>query len=506
MGSSFQQAVEVPESLKESAMPPNHPATMQNTEATTSQNMEISLDVNATSERIRRASPESSKRGVSEHYEDRASKRVKSSTPSGCTSSTKAPSESGEVKDVITKETWQGFCEIESEPAFFSAILKDMGVEGINVREIFSVLPEYLETLSKPIYGFILLYNYRNQGTSEIPKETHNHVWFANQLPAQNSCATLAMINILMNCADIEIGDYLRQFLDFTKDMTPYQRGEALASFDFVKKIHNSFAKRMDILEADKHLSYKVKKSQHLAKDKKGRRKSTDSAATDDSAEDYEENGHHYIAYVPVGNEVWMLDGLNAQPINIATFSPTRGEDWVSAVVDSIQAIFASGGDNYTVFAIMPSPLPSLRRQACLAHNHLQTTETTLDRNNPEWRSFITDTNANESSVHPAVLGIETELAAHPTPSPLAATIASESTHHLLDRRVRVLEDLTSLANNIMSEMQDEADGARKAEQARFDHGPVIKAWAEMLAGNGYLEQHLDRFMEGKGGAKKARR
>ena len=54
--------------------------------------------------------------------------------------------------------------------------------------------------------------------------------------------------------------------------------------------------------------------------------------------------------------------------------------------------------------------------------------------------------------------------------------------------------------------MQDEADSAAKAAQGRFDHGPVIKLWAEMLAGNGYLEQNLDRFIEGKGGSKRGKK
>ena len=50
------------------------------------------------------------------------------------------------------------------------------------------------------------------------------------------------------------------------------------------------------------------------------------------------------------------------------------------------------------------------------------------------------------------------------------------------------------------------ADSAAKAAQGRFDHGPVIKLWAEMLAENGYLEQNLDQFIEGKGGSKKGKK
>jgi ubiquitin carboxyl-terminal hydrolase L5 len=446
-------------------------------------------------------SPESKKRTCEDFHEDFKPKRVKSSptpaTDDGTDHSARQPSEPAEPKDNVTKETWQGFCEIESEPAFFSAILQDMGVQDINVREIFAMDPDYLDALPRPIHGLILLYLYRQQGVSDPQEDKSSHVWFANQLPAQNSCATLAMINILMNNTEIEIGEHLRQFKDFTKDFTPYQRGEALASFDFVKKIHNSFAKEMDILEADKHLSHKVKKSQRQQKDKKSRRKSADSADIDEEGE--EENAHHFIAYIPVGTEVWRLDGLNAQPINVGTFDAAKGEDWVSSAADSILAILASGGDDYTGFAIMPSALPSLRKEACLAMNHIKSTESQLDSTSPDWRSFTDD---GSSGIDPAALCIENQLSAHPTPATIITTIASETLQDLLDRRTRVLQELDQLAISIVSEMQDEADSAAKAAQGRFDHGPVIKLWAEMLAENGYLEQNLDRFIAGKGSKK----
>ncbi|KAF3004920.1 hypothetical protein E8E13_006957 [Curvularia kusanoi] len=450
-------------------------------------------------------SPEPGKRKSNTHGETPESKRLKLSPTPPANGNTNHPtqqsSESADLPGNITKDTWQGFCEIESEPAFFNAILQDMGIESINVREIFSMLPDYLETLQRPIYGLILLYSYRSQGSSDTPEHKSDHVWFANQLPAQNSCATLAMINIVMNSTEIEIGEHLRQFKDFTKDFTPYQRGEAFASFDFVKKIHNSFAKNMDILEADKHLSYKIKRSQIKQKDKKGRRKSGDSAATDDSAEGHEENAHHFIAYIPVGNEIWMLDGLNAQPINVGTFNAEQGDDWVLSAADSILAVLASGGDDYTGFAIMPSTLPELRRQACRTTNHMKSLESQLDATSPDWRSFVTDSDSPHTD--PAVLGIEDQLQTYPTPSNVIATIASEGLEDLLKRRTKLLKDLNHFSTSIISEMQDEADSARKATQARFDHGPVIKLWAEMLAENGYLEQNLDRFIGPRGGSKK---
>lgn len=404
-----------------------------------------------------------------------------------------------EPTDSVNKDTWQGFCEIQSEPAFFSTILKEMGVRDIKVQEVVSFRPDALDWIPKPSFGLILLYQYRDHSSSDQVGAAASHVWFANQLPAQNSCATLAMINILMNHADIDIGEHLKQFKDFTKDFDPYQRGEAFASFDFVKKIHDTFAKKMDILEADKHLSYKVRRAQRAVSDKKARRKSTDSAATNDSAEGYEDNANHFIAFIPVDNEIWMLDGLNYQPMSVGSFDATQGQDWVEVAAGSILALLDEDVDNCTGFTIGPSPLPSLRKEACLSLNQIKSTELRLDEVTPDWKSSIVD---EQSTPHPQMLGIEDDLPAHPTPDTLAATIASEETQDLLDRRTRVLKDLEHLATSIVSEVQSEADDARMAAQARFDHAPVIKLWAEMLAANGHLEDNLDKHIVGKGGKK----
>ncbi|KAJ4309538.1 hypothetical protein N0V94_008884 [Neodidymelliopsis sp. IMI 364377] len=406
------------------------------------------------------------------------------------------------LANTFSKDAWQGFCEIESEPAYFSAILQDMGVQGVNVREVFAPDPEFLETLPQPIYGLILLYRYRELGAFDGSTDNPDDVWFANQLPAQNSCATLAMINILMNCADVHIGEHLNQFKDFTKEFTPYQRGEAFASFDFVKKTHNSFAKTMDILEADKHLSHKVNKSQRQLKDKKARRKSTDSAATDDSA-GYEHNAHHFIAFIPVGNKVWKLDGLDARPTSMATFDTARGETWLSTVTELISTITAAGDEDYGMIAIAQSPLPSLRKQAYLAINTMRHAESRLNEITTDWKPFITD---DSSLPQLQALDIEDQLARHPVSDTLAATIAGEQMSELIDRRNRVAKDLNQLTANIITEMQNEAEDNQKAAQRRYDCGPVIKVWAQMLASNGYLEGNLDRFMSTTARDKKAKK
>ncbi|EUC40933.1 hypothetical protein COCMIDRAFT_107513 [Bipolaris oryzae ATCC 44560] len=411
------------------------------------------------------------------------------------------------------KETWQGFCEIESEPACFSVILREMGVEGVTVREVFSMDQQFIrESIPQPIYGFILLFHYRQFGNENQQNECSDSVWFANQLPAQDSCATLAMINILMNqTTEVSIGEHLRQFKDFTKDFTPYQRGEAFASFGFVKRIHNSFAKKMDILEGDKYLSHKVKRARRLKtqlaekskprkRGTKSRRASADSVATDDSEEMVENNAHHYIAFVPAGNEVWKLDGFDKYPTCVGSFKAEQGESWLESVSNTIASLMAAGDDDYGVIALTQSPLIPLRKRASLTINTLAHVEARLDylsqSASQDWRHLIS---ADEQPPSPSMLGLEPYLAANPVPEALKEAIDNEDTQQVLARRQQLVIQVNDDGAQVMMEMQNEAEEHAKATQRRYDSGPVIKKWLEMLADNGYLEENLERFMPSKG-------
>lgn len=58
-----------------------------------------------------------------------------------------------------------------------------------------------------------------------------------------NACASIALLNIVNNINGIELGENIQAFKDFTRDLTPALRGDAIANFKFVMDIHNSFAR-----------------------------------------------------------------------------------------------------------------------------------------------------------------------------------------------------------------------------------------------------------------------
>ena len=61
------------------------------------------------------------------------------------------------------------------------------------------------------------------------------------------------MLNIVNNIPNIDLGEHLRSFKEFTRDFTPALRGDAIANFEFVQKIHNSFARYSSLISGSLH-------------------------------------------------------------------------------------------------------------------------------------------------------------------------------------------------------------------------------------------------------------
>lgn len=124
-----------------------------------------------------------------------------------------------------------------------------------------------------------------------------------------NACATIALLNIVMNVPDLDLGENISSFKKVTQLLKPAYRGQKLSENEYIRNLHNSFARRMDILNADLALSNEVSawKKRRKMKKKPGRNK----------AKSDEEPGFHFIAFVPIEGVVWRLDGLQRQPVSL---------------------------------------------------------------------------------------------------------------------------------------------------------------------------------------------
>lgn len=149
---------------------------------------------------------------------------------------------------VDIKELTEGWLELESDPGLFSLLLEDFGVKGVQVEEIYDIH----KALDGPVYGFIFLFRWMEERRSrrKVIEQTEvfvkdeeivNDIFFAQQM-VPNSCATHALVSVLLNCADLHLGTTLERLRQHTRGMSPENKGWAIGNTPELAKAHNSHA------------------------------------------------------------------------------------------------------------------------------------------------------------------------------------------------------------------------------------------------------------------------
>lgn len=122
-----------------------------------------------------------------------------------------------------------------------------------------------------------------------------------------------------MNAGNLDLGEELQSFKESTKDLSTALRGHSISSNSFIRKIHNSFTRRMDHLNADLCLENEIGDS----KKTKSSKASSQSQKSKKAALDY---GYHFVAYVPSDGYVWELDGLKSNPVKLGEIAHAQGK------------------------------------------------------------------------------------------------------------------------------------------------------------------------------------
>jgi ubiquitin carboxyl-terminal hydrolase L5 len=185
---------------------------------------------------------------------------------------------------------------VESDAGVFTFLLDSLGVKGVQFEELIALDPAFLDQLT-PVYGVIFLFKYptgekRNESgepdDGSFDYAAAENLFFAAQT-IQNACGTQALLSCLLNQdsqPDIDIGEKLREFKDFTQGFPAEFRGEALSNSELIRDVHNSFAKSSPFVDE------------------------TQRVATE------EDDVYHFIAYTSINNTLYELDGLQPAPIS----------------------------------------------------------------------------------------------------------------------------------------------------------------------------------------------
>ena len=230
------------------------------------------------------------------------------------------------------------------------------------------------------VYGLIFLSRWAAPEMENETTEAPTGVWFANQT-LSNSCATVALMNIINNHATINLGEVLNDFRKNTIEMSPKERGLALDAFDFVRDVHNSFATEFDKMSVDLRLKQDAawaerKKKAAVAAARRGRkkRKSAYEPADDD------EGGLHFVAYVEANSAVWRMDGLERLPRRLVAVD--EGGSWVATVLPELQAQLESAAVNDMEYSLLA--LTAMRDSWGVEADRVK-----MDRARENWGPFL---------------------------------------------------------------------------------------------------------------------
>ncbi|KAJ7442640.1 ubiquitin C-terminal hydrolase [Mycena latifolia] len=394
------------------------------------------------------------------------------------------------------------FAVIESDPGVFTSLTRRLGIRGLELVELYDIEPWAVDHLRPRGLVFCFLWRKDAHRPGDFDDPAAARVWFANQL-SDDACASLAILNIALNCPDIEIGRELTAFRQETESMSPVMKGLAISSSPFIRKAHRDLARPPDLrgalnAVATSTLNTAKKKTEPRTNARAPPAKRTTKAASSSAKakkdESDEEEAYHFIGYVPAYGKVWELDGLKSGPLEVGEFADDGNKSWMDIVRPALRMKMqkygggADGGTNIRfsllalvdgLYEIASDNLEFLKRErAALQRRMKPDWESQVDSNLLEQAQFAFDSPLGSSAARPDVR------------ARLRCALAG------------AWEQCVRDAMKAKIALEDEVTKATRANtehvKRTHDYEPFLKEFVACLQNEGLLEPLLDVNEDGK--------
>ncbi|KAL7415278.1 ubiquitin carboxyl-terminal hydrolase [Mrakia frigida] len=244
-----------------------------------------------------------------------------------------------------------GWSLTESDPSVFTALLSGLGVQGLQVEDLYTLDEEATAGLGE-IKALIFLFKYVNgieESTRAGELDRNFPGVFINQV-ITNACGSLAILNAVLNFPPsssssednkLVLGEELENLKSFTEGMDSMDKGHVISNSQKLREVHNSFA-RSDPFTIDPSLS---------------------------DANKEKEDAYHFVAYLPVAGSLYELDGLQPAPRRHGAVKEGSGwmEEARKVVRERIES-YPMGALHFSLLAITADPMPAIQRELKEAH------------------------------------------------------------------------------------------------------------------------------------------
>ncbi|KRX92068.1 Ubiquitin carboxyl-terminal hydrolase calypso [Trichinella pseudospiralis] len=241
------------------------------------------------------------------------------------------------------EESW---AELESDPGLFTLLIEDFGVSGVAVEEIYDLQ----SPLNRRTYGFIFLFKWLGEHrrarrqlwdfSTQSEHNVANHRLFFAKQKVSNSCATYALLNILLNLNDIAIGPLLKNIKESTNGLDPESSGIIVANTAELARCHNKHARPDAVRELNKQTNGPVRRSVVYSSSKQAR--------------------FHFSSYIQFDGHLYELDSLKDFPIDLGEISAnTAWTDYFQKIVLErfSKSNVHSNEIRYNLMAVIPCPI-----------------------------------------------------------------------------------------------------------------------------------------------------